>query len=136
GGRHIFLFSDPVPGGRYGYSWDGWAEKNPETFFYTGEGAVGDQEFTRGNKILRDSAAEGRQVHLFTADGHTGGRRGRTHRYLGQFTIDPQQPWRREDAPDRTGETRSVIVFRLNRLGTSPAPQTHTESYTAEPANR
>lgn len=136
GGRYIFLFSDPVPGGQYGYTWDGWADENLETFFYTGEGSVGDQEFTRRNRILRDAAAEGREVHLFVADGYSGASRERTHRYMGQFTVNPDQPWRREDAPDVNGATRSAIVFRLNRLATSPAPQTHTDSYTPELAGR
>lgn len=128
GGRFIFLFSDPVPGDEYGYTWDGWADGNLDTFFYTGEGSVGDQEFTRRNRILRDAAAEGREVHLFVADGHTGGgSRERTHRYMGQFAVDQQDPWRREEGIDARGMARSAIVFRLNRLNSLPSPQTHKD---------
>lgn len=129
---YIFLFSDPVPGGQYGYTWDGWADENLETFFYTGEGSLGDQEFTRRNRILRDASDQHREVHLFVADGYTEGSRERTHRYMGQFAVDPQEPWRREESPDGRGEIRSAIVFRLNRLRTSSTPQTHTESYSPE----
>lgn len=136
GGRYIFLFSDPVPGGLYGYTWDGWENDKLATFFYTGEGSAGDQEFTRRNRILRDSTAEGREVHLFVADGYNGDSRERTHRYMGQFTVDPQQPWRREESQDIDGAARSAIVFRLNRQSGSPAPRTHTESHTPELANR
>lgn len=134
GGRYIFLFSDPVPGDLYGYTWDGWENKDLHTFFYTGEGAVGDQEFTRRNRILRDSLKEHREVHMFVADGYRDGTRERTHRYMGQFSVDSDQPWRREDAVDSTGATRSVIVFRLHREGGSTQPRTHTESYTPEVA--
>lgn len=136
GGEHIFLFSDPVPGGEYGYTWDGWADDNLDTFFYTGEGSRGDQEFTRGNRILRDAATEEREVHLFVADGHTDGSRERTHRYMGQFTVDRQEPWRREESPDASGITRSAIVFRLNRLRSLPVPQTHIDSHSPALANR
>lgn len=131
GGRYIFLFSDPVPGSVYGYTWDGWENENLDNFFYTGEGSAGDQEFTRRNRILRDAAAEGREVHLFVADGYRGSRE-RTHRYMGEFSVDPDDPWRREDTADASGATRSAIVFRLKRLSTSPRPETHTESYTPE----
>lgn len=105
GGRYIFLFSDPVPGSVYGYTWDGWENENLDTFFYTGEGSAGDQEFTRRNRILRDAASEGREVHLFVADGYRGTRE-RTHRYMGEFIVDPDDPWRREDTADASGATR------------------------------
>lgn len=136
GGRYMFLFSDPTPGAQYGYTWDGWENENLETFFYTGEGSAGDQEFTRRNRVLRDAADEDREVHLFVADGYRNDSRERTHRYMGQFVVDPDAPWRREDSPDASGTTRSAIVFRLKRLKTSPAPQTHTKSYTPELATR
>lgn len=125
---YIFLFSDPVPGDQYGYTWDGWADERLETFFYTGEGSLGDQEFTRRNRILCDASAQGREVHLFVADGYTKGSRERTHRYMGQFAVDPRDPWRREDSPDERGTMRSAIVFRLSRLSTSASPHTHTEA--------
>lgn len=128
GGRYIFLFSDPVPGGQYGYTWDGWADRTLGTFFYTGEGQVGDQEFIRRNRTLLNSTADSREVHLFVAHGYSGEGEERTHSYMGQFTVDPNDPWRREDALDKHGAMRSVIVFRLNRTEESPAPHSHTDS--------
>lgn len=38
---------------------------------------------------------------------------GKPQRYLGSFQVDPDDPWRREDARDREGELRTVLVFRL-----------------------
>lgn len=137
GGRYIFLFSDPVPGGEYGYTWDGWDDGNLDTFFYTGEGSLGDQEFTRRNRILRDASADGREVHLFVADGYAGrGSKERTHRYMGQFTVDEQNPWHREESADANGMVRSAIVFRLNRLSSLPSPQTHTDARSPAPAKQ
>ena len=49
---------------------------------YTGEGQSGDQEFTRGNKWLRDAAAKGTQIHLFHQNEH-----GKKHQYIGQVTV-------------------------------------------------
>jgi hypothetical protein len=52
GGQLMFLFSDPIPGRLHGYDFDGWAREKHDTYFYTGEGSVGRQEFIRRNKIL------------------------------------------------------------------------------------
>lgn len=136
GGRLMFAFSDPQAGAQYGYDWDGWADGSLQTFFYTGEGRVGDQEFVRRNKLLRDSRDDGREVHLFVAEGRVPGSQTRLHRYLGRFTVDPLEPWRREDAPDENRDLRSVLVFRLNRAEGSPAPNTHTDERTPELATR
>jgi hypothetical protein len=48
------------------------------------------------------------------------GARG-TVRYEGEFTLDGDQPWYTTDAPDVGGtETRSVIVFPMRPVATSP----------------
>lgn len=115
----VLVFSDPKAGHKSGYDWDGWASPNQDVFYYTGEGSKGDQEFTRGNKALRHSAAEGLTIHLFLAAGKVRGSQATWQRYVGEFTIDPDTGWRREEGLDAEGELRSAIVFELLRAGTS-----------------
>lgn len=57
----IFIFSGKS-GKQYGYE-DGW--DNPNVFTYTGEGQLGDMEFTRGNLALKDHFQNGKRVFLF-----------------------------------------------------------------------
>lgn len=67
-------------------------------------------EFVRGNKAVRDAAAEGRELHLFeeSRDGFL--------RYLGSAEcID----WHYAPAPDRDGNMRRAIVFELLVGGTA-----------------
>lgn len=60
---YIFIFSGKS-GHQHGYQ-DGW--DNPNVFSYTGEGQVGDMQFTRGNLALRDHKQNGKRVFLFEA---------------------------------------------------------------------
>lgn len=57
----IFIFSGKS-GHQHGYQ-DRW--DNPNVFSYTGEGQVGDMQFTKGNLALRDHLLNGRRVFLF-----------------------------------------------------------------------
>lgn len=57
----IFLFTGES-GKKYGYS-DRWT--NDGIFLYTGERQVGDMEFVRGNRAIRDHAEDGKDLHLF-----------------------------------------------------------------------
>jgi 5-methylcytosine-specific restriction protein A len=116
GGQLMFLFSDPIPGRLYGYDFDGWASGMHDTYFYTGEGSVGRQELIRRNKILYESRGSGRAIHLFIAVGTMPGSGTRLHEYIGQFELDVADPYRREPVED-SSEGRSVLVFRLNRIG-------------------
>jgi hypothetical protein len=101
---NLLLFSSSS-GIRYGYNFDGW--KSDVAFHYTGEGQLGDQVFTRGNMQLRDHEERGLRPRLF-------GEAGRSRvRYLGEFRVDDGHPWYPEEAPDRLGDLRKVIVFRL-----------------------
>ncbi|MBN4051964.1 HNH endonuclease [Cytophagaceae bacterium AH-315-L13] len=58
---YIFIFSGSG-GTQHGYK-DRWENKN--VFSYTGEGQVGDMEFTKGNLALRDHIVSGKKVFLF-----------------------------------------------------------------------
>jgi uncharacterized repeat protein (TIGR02543 family) len=118
GGRYAFVFTDAESGDRYGYTFDGWMDSSHQTFFYTGEGSEGDQTFRPGgkNKVLLDSVASGREIHIFEAVGYVSGSQTKKHCYLGQFRTNAEEPYRREDAPDRNLDNRSVIVFRFDAV--------------------
>ena len=96
----IMLFTGPQ-GSEYGYE-DGWAPDG--IFFYTGEGQVGHMNFVRGNRAVRDHVKERKSLQLFeyVERGHV--------RYVGEFVS---QGHHLEDAPDRNGTMRKVIVFEL-----------------------
>jgi 5-methylcytosine-specific restriction protein A len=52
----IFLFTGKS-GEQYGYE-DGWDADG--VFLFTGEGQLGDMEFVRGNRAIRDHAHDGK----------------------------------------------------------------------------
>tara|TARA_B100001173_G_C16017597_1_gene560438 strand:- start:111 stop:998 length:888 start_codon:yes stop_codon:yes gene_type:complete len=57
----IFIFSGET-GKQYGYK-DGWDDD--KYFWYSGEGQIGNMEFTGGNKSLRDHEVNEKKVFLF-----------------------------------------------------------------------
>ena len=117
----LLLFSSPS-GRRYGYGFDGL--KADGAYHYTGEGQLGDQKFTRMNAALRDHVVRGLRPRLFEEV------RRSVVRYLGEVRVDPRLPWYAEQAKDRSGDLRKVIVFRLLgvdgqwRVPADPPPQT------------
>lgn len=98
----IFIFSGSS-GEAYGYE-DGWHE-DEKVFLYSGEGQVGDMQFTRGNRAIRDHAQDGKQLLLFRALGH-----GKPVRYVGEFMC---AGYHYDQGPDRKGDTRKTIRFHL-----------------------
>lgn len=58
---YIFIFTGKS-GHQHGYK-DGW--DSPNVFSYTGEGQLGDMEFTRGNLALSEHIKNGKRVFLF-----------------------------------------------------------------------
>jgi len=95
----IFLFTGTT-GTRYGYE-DGWQGNH---FHYTGEGQIGDMEFSRGNKATRDHIIDGRELHLFqqTRKGYVA--------YIGQMVCKGYAIRR---GRDKKGNERNIIVFDL-----------------------
>lgn len=81
-----------------GYQEDG-------SFWYTGEGQHGDQEFSRGNRALRDSARDGKRIRLFTVEKTWA-------TYVGEFTTG-EPTYRIETIPDTSGAPRKGIIFHL-----------------------
>jgi 5-methylcytosine-specific restriction protein A len=100
----ILLFTSEE-GAEFGYLSDGFQVDG--TYWYTGEGQVGDMKMTRGNIAIRDSQRNGKELHVFETI--KGGRR----RYLGKFRyVDHHEAL----APDRNGNQRIVIVFELESV--------------------
>jgi hypothetical protein len=122
---NVFVYSDPSKGEVYGYTFDGWAD-DWQVFLYTGEGQAGDQVMTDGNRALLEHRERGRSVRLFVADGEVAGTRRKNQRYLGEFEVDPAQPYSVEDAVD---EDRIVFVFRLLPVGTVLRRETDQSDY-------
>jgi hypothetical protein len=97
----IFLFTGES-GEQYGYR-DGWS--NDDIFLYTGEGQVGDMEFVRGNRAVRDHVSEGKDLLLFQLLA-----KGKGYRYLGMFQC---VSWEHRPGLDLNRQMRKVIVFHL-----------------------
>lgn len=74
------------------------------TFCLFGEGQIGDMNFTRGNRAIRDHVRDGKDLLLFEMLG-----RGRV-RFLGTRVCGG---WHMELANDRNGASRQAIVFHL-----------------------
>ena len=96
----VLIFSDPKSGVPFGYDQHDFVEDG--IYHYTGEGRVGDQRLTRGNKAI----LEGHTLLLFA----------RVDRYSQVFVgevglADP--PYYLATAQDSKGNQRSVIVFRF-----------------------
>ena len=110
---NVLLFSDPVAGEPHGY-FDGWRADG--FFHYTGEGQRGDQQMKSGNAAILNHEAEHRALRLFI------GARGEVM-YEGKFELASDAPFYTTDAPEtNNGPPRSVIVFRLQPLDSSPKP--------------
>jgi hypothetical protein len=110
---NVFLFTDPATGHQHGY-FDGWNAEDG-TYSYYGEGQVGDQRMVSGNASVLRHAEEGRSLRLLQ------GSRGEVE-YLGEWELDATEPYYETEAPDREGQTRKVIVFKLRPVGDFKVP--------------
>ncbi len=99
----IFLFTSES-GKNYGYdTHDGWKDS---LFYLTGEGQVGNQEYNKGNKAVRDHISLQKDLHLFAYKGMKKG----FVRYVGQMVCSGAEI---STAPDINKVEREVIVFKL-----------------------
>lgn len=112
---NVLLFTDPDQGVLNGYNFDKWGSPDRSIFYYTGEGREGDQVLNAGNKALLNHLDDGRVLRLFETVDKSRRPGGKRQRYEGAFRLDPLDPFRREEAPDRAGDLRQVIVFKLLR---------------------
>jgi len=101
----IVLLFTGESGGKYGYT-DGWEPDG--TFQYSGEGQIGDMDFSGGNLAVRDHAQRGEDLHLFqyVSTGKV--------RYIGQMVYAGHRLI--PNVPDRNGNPRTAIVFQLAPL--------------------
>jgi 5-methylcytosine-specific restriction protein A len=99
----VFIFTGEQ-GKLYGYQ-DGFRADG--TFWYTGEGQIGDMEMVRGNRAIRDHGRDGKTLHLFSYENQP---RGHVE-YVGEATYLGHHM---ETAPDREGSARQAIVFELD----------------------
>lgn len=111
----IFIFSSEA-GEAHGYE-DGWDGQN--YFKYTGEGQMGDMEFTKGNKAILDHEANRKSVFLFEKIS-----RGEW-RYIDELTLVDYEYF---ETPDNSGNLRQGIKFRFK--------STSEESITSEGRKR
>lgn len=89
------------------------------TFVYTGEGQVGDMEWSEGNKAIRDHKENNDQLHLFEDFGGSG-----IVSYVGQYEYDDRFI---QELPDTNGNMRDGIRFELVPAGGTEASVTEGE---------
>lgn len=83
-----------------------------EVFHYFGEGQVGDMKYAGGNQAIAEHVKNGETLVLFQMLG-----KRLPYRYLGKFAC--KSSYIRPDTPDRDGQPRAAIVFRLEPLEAS-----------------
>ncbi|MCA2216325.1 hypothetical protein [Jidongwangia harbinensis] len=129
----MFIYSDPAEAARYGYHWDGPAtdENDEPVFLYTGTGNYGDQLITGLNGSVLRHREQGRSLHLFVFHSDPG-KGGKLHTYIGEFEVDPDLPYVREDGVDRNQEMRSAVVFRLRAVGAALTDSTGQVEHAAD----
>jgi 5-methylcytosine-specific restriction enzyme A len=101
---HPFILIFSGDGGEsFGYQ-DGWDEEG--RFYYTGEGQVGNMEFVRGNRAIRDHIQDGKTIHLFFYT------RSAFVKYEGELECVDYETIKTHD---REGDVRSAIRFILEK---------------------
>jgi hypothetical protein len=120
---NVLLYSDPSQGEKYGYFdyLDDEDEYGPLAR-YTGEGRVGPHKMTKGNKAILNHLEDERALRLFIAVGRVPGSGTKLHQYVGEYRIDPIQPYDLRKAPDENGNERDAFVFRLRPAGRFAPP--------------
>lgn len=100
----VLFFTDPVSGQRHGY-YDGWDDDG--LYDFVGEGQIGDQTLTQGNRTILDHLDEGRSLEGFLAD-------GTSVTYLGEFVLVDYYFTEAYESGNPS-MLRQVVVFRLRR---------------------
>jgi len=97
---YIFLFTSDA-GEAYGYQ----DQFRPDgTFWYTGEGQVGDMALIKGNLAIHNHSMENKTLHLFEYV------KKAYVRYIGEATYIDHHI---EQRPDRKENNRDAIIFHL-----------------------
>lgn len=115
----IFIFTG-TRGEHHGYK-DIWENEN--VFAYTGEGQIGDMEFTRGNLALRDHIKDKKRIFLFQQS-----RKGYVY-YLSEMAFFDCDYY---ETHDTTGASRVGIKFFLKRLNATVPYELDKMTFAAE----
>lgn len=104
----LFIFTNPHKGQDvYVDKWKG------DSFYYSGEGRVGDMTFTGGNLSIKNHVANGKEIHLFEADKNTKNRG--YWRYVDQVRLVDVNYYRNlDDNGDERQAFQFVLVSALN----------------------
>lgn len=97
---NIILLFSYKSGANFGYV-DKWRDG---IYHYTGEGKIGDMEFTRGNKSLLNHLSDNTDLHLFKET------EKRYVKYIGQMLYSGHYT---TECEDKDGENRRCIIFKL-----------------------
>ena len=84
---------------------DKW--NHDDCYEYSGEGSVGDQSLTKGNRAIVDAAENGKPIYLYIKFG--------PQKYLPQGIMRLVE-YKIVDAPDKNGDMRKEYVFILKRI--------------------
>ena len=114
--KNVFVFSDDVSNQAHGYEFDHWIDSN--TFAYCGEGQIGDQTLTRYNYSILNHVEDDKVIRLF--EGSSG-----EVTYVGDFSLDIEEPYFVVKGKGRDGNLRNVIMFRLKRNLTTGSQENH-----------
>ena len=106
----VFLFTGESGAG-YGYE-DSFRPDG--TFWYTGEGQVGDMQMVRGNAAIANHHDQRKRLLLYEYLAKD------AVRFLGEVECLGQHT---EQRPDRNGDLRSAIIFHLGFLAPLPLNQ-------------
>jgi len=102
---HPYVFCVTGKAGEsHGYG-DEWQEDGGLLYF--GEGQLGDMQFVRGNRAVRDHALDGKELLVFEKQP------GGSLMYRGQFICSGYQEI--PDVPDTSGALRMAIAFEFVR---------------------
>lgn len=96
----IMLFTGET-GEQYGYR-DGF--QTDGSYWYTGEGQIGDMQYVRGNRAILESNKDNEMIHLFEYV-ETG-----MVRYVGEVSYLNHHE---KKGPDLNGDLRRIIIFEL-----------------------
>lgn len=118
----VLIFTSDT-GESYGYQ-DQF--RSDGTFWYTGEGQVGDMEMLRGNAAVRDHQENGKELHIFeyVKTAHV--------RYIGEAQCVGHHI---EERPDRESNTRNAIIFHLALLPEPSSEVKEPKGQYGEPKN-
>jgi hypothetical protein len=108
-------------GAQYGYK-DGWSDDGT-VFRYTGEGQLGDMQFIKGNRAVRDHEKDRKALYLFE------------QRSKGFITYTGEMVYVNAeyvDAPDQKGRQRKAIVFKLQRASGATASEIRGPASTSQ----